>query len=39
MQWSINAQLKKAKTPLARMHLMENIFYSQVFGELENWHI
>lgn len=33
MQWSIDAQLRKAKTPVARMQVMENIFYSQVFGE------
>ena len=33
MQWLIDAQLRKAKTPLGRMHMMENIFYSRVFGE------
>jgi len=33
MQWMIDTQLRKAKTPLGRMHVMENIFYSRVFGE------
>ena len=33
MQWMIDTQLRKAKTPLGRMHIMENIFYSRVFGE------
>jgi len=33
LQWTIDAQLRKAKTPLERMHIMENIFYSNVFGE------
>jgi len=32
MQWRIDGQLRKAKTPLGRMHIMENIFYSQVYG-------
>jgi hypothetical protein len=33
MQWTIDGQLRRAKTPLGRMHIMENIFYSQVYGE------
>jgi len=33
MQWIIEGQLRKAKTPLGRMHIMENIFYSQVYGD------
>ena len=32
-QWTIDAQLRKAKTPLGRMQIMENIFYNQVFGD------
>lgn len=32
MQWNIDANLRKGKTPLQRMHIMENIFYGQVFG-------
>jgi hypothetical protein len=32
MQWTIDAQLRKARTPAARMQVMENIFYSKVFG-------
>jgi hypothetical protein len=32
LQWTIEAQLRKGKTPLDRMHIMENIFYGQVFG-------
>jgi hypothetical protein len=32
LQWTIDAQLRKAKTPLERMQVMENIFYSRVFG-------
>jgi len=32
LQWTIDAQMRKAKTPLERMHIMENIFYSQVYG-------
>jgi len=43
-QWVIDAQLRKAKTPLARMHIMENIFYDQVYGQdgqlvklISNW--
>lgn len=32
MQWTIDMQLRKAKTPLERMHVMENIFYHQVYG-------
>lgn len=33
MQWGIDAQLRKAKTPLGRMQVMETIFYGKVFGE------
>jgi len=33
MQWTIDAQLRKAKTPLGRMQVMETIFYGKVFGE------
>jgi len=32
MQWTIDSQLRKGKTPLARMQIMENIFYGQVYG-------
>lgn len=32
MQWLIDAQLRKAKTPLGRMLIMENIFYNRVYG-------
>ncbi|OGT95981.1 MAG: hypothetical protein A2X80_13385 [Geobacteraceae bacterium GWB2_52_12] len=31
-QWFIDGQLRKAKTPLQRMQIMENIFYSRVYG-------
>jgi hypothetical protein len=31
-QWTIDAQLQVAKSPLERMHIMENIFYSRVYG-------
>jgi hypothetical protein len=37
MQWIIDTQLRKAKTPLERMHIMEGIFYGRVYsadGEL-----
>ncbi len=33
MQWTIDGQLRKAKTPLQRMQIMENIFYKKVYGE------
>ncbi|WP_243373381.1 DUF3135 domain-containing protein [Geotalea sp. SG265] len=33
MQWTIDGQLRKARTPLERMHIMENIFYDRVYGE------
>lgn len=33
LQWTIDMQLRKAKTPLARMHAMENIFYGKIYGE------
>jgi hypothetical protein len=32
LQWSIDAQLRKAKTPLQRMQIMERIFYGRVYG-------
>ena len=32
MQWTIASQLRKGKTPLGRMQIMENIFYGQVYG-------
>lgn len=32
MQWSIDMQLRKGGSPLGRMHIMENIFYSRVYG-------
>ena len=32
MQWTIEGQLRKAKTSLQMMQIMENIFYSRVFG-------
>lgn len=32
MQWAIDANLRKGRTPLQRMHIMENIFYGRVFG-------
>ena len=33
MQWTIDAQLRKGKTPLGRMQIMERIFYGQVYGD------
>ena len=33
MQWSIGMQLRRASSNLGRMHIMENIFYSEVYGE------
>ena len=33
MQWVIDGELRKGKTPLQRMHIMENIFYSRIFGD------
>ena len=33
LQWTIAGQLRKAKTPLRRMQIMENIFYAEVFGD------
>jgi len=33
MQWTIDAHLRKGKTPLQRMQIMEGIFYGQVYGE------
>ena len=32
LQWTIDAQLRRAKTPQERMRVMENIFYVRVFG-------
>ena len=32
IQWNIENQLRKGKTPLQKMHIMENIFYDQVFS-------
>ncbi|MBJ6802694.1 DUF3135 domain-containing protein [Geomonas propionica] len=32
MQWSMTMQMRKAGSNLGRMHIMENIFYSQVYG-------
>lgn len=32
MQWAIDGQLRKGKTPLQRMQIMESIFYGRVFG-------
>jgi hypothetical protein len=32
LQWTIDAQLRKAKTPRGKMHIMENIFYDQMYG-------
>lgn len=32
MQWSIDMQLRKGKTQLGRMHIMEDIFYRRVYG-------
>lgn len=31
-QWVIDAHLRKGKTPLERMQIMENIFYDQVYS-------
>lgn len=33
LQWFIDGQLRKAKTPLQRMQIMENIFYGRVYGD------
>ena len=33
LQWTMDAQLRKAKTPLGRLQAMEHIFYKQVFGQ------
>ena len=32
MQWVIEGQLLKGKTPLQKLHDMESIFYDQVYG-------
>jgi len=33
IQWTIDAQLRKGKTPCERMQIMENIFYGQVYSD------
>jgi hypothetical protein len=33
IQWVIDGQLRKGKTPLQRLHIMENIFYGRIFGD------
>lgn len=33
MQWSISMQMRRASSNLGRMQIMENIFYTQVYGE------
>ena len=33
LQWTIDAQMLKAKTPQRRLQIMEGIFYDQVFGD------
>lgn len=33
LQWNIDSQLHKEKTPLGRMLKMETIFYNRVYGE------
>ncbi|GFO64039.1 DUF3135 domain-containing protein [Geomonas paludis] len=33
MQWSMTMQMRKASSNLGRMHIMENIFYTQVYGK------
>jgi hypothetical protein len=32
MQWRIDAHLRKGKTPLERLRIMENMFYDQVYS-------
>ena len=32
IQWTIDAQLRKAKTAFGRMQIMEQIFYNKVYG-------
>lgn len=32
MQWNINKELRKSKTPLGKLMIMQNIFYARVFG-------
>lgn len=32
LQWTIDGQLRKAKSALGRMQIMESIFYSKVYG-------
>lgn len=36
MQWTIDALLRKAKSPPERLKVMESIFYSHVFGSHGN---
>ncbi|MBU5636259.1 DUF3135 domain-containing protein [Geomonas sp. Red69] len=33
MQWSMTMQMRRASSNLGRMHVMENIFYTQVYGK------
>ncbi|MBU5614746.1 DUF3135 domain-containing protein [Geomonas azotofigens] len=33
MQWSMTMQMRKANSNLGRMHIMENLFYTQVYGK------
>lgn len=33
LQWMIDTRLRKGRTPLERMHIMEGIFYDQVYSE------
>ncbi|QWV92144.1 DUF3135 domain-containing protein [Geomonas oryzisoli] len=33
MQWSMTMQMRRASSNLGRMHIMENIFYTQVYGK------
>ncbi|SNB45236.1 DUF3135 domain-containing protein [Geobacter sp. DSM 9736] len=32
MQWVIDSRLRKGKTPVDKLRIMENIFYDQVYG-------
>lgn len=32
MQWNIDKELRKSKTPLGKLMIMQNIFYARVFG-------
>ncbi|MBJ6725561.1 DUF3135 domain-containing protein [Geomesophilobacter sediminis] len=33
MQWRVEGLLRKGKSPLERLRIMEGIFYSEVFGD------